>query len=434
MRITETYQPLARACTSRCLVSVCAVLIGVVFFLCRHDPVGPASSLPDLPTTLPQPIAPITPFAPIVTVGNGSAAGITESMLRAAIDSLDSGGTVLIVSGVEPIQITLSAPLRPRTRVKPLLIDGNATLTLSGADACRVFDGAHYTRLILQRMTITGGRTDSSGAAVYLPWFGELTCIGVNFVDNQCTTRGPEFGGGAIFAGGLGFALISGCQFVNCKASNGGAILNRSSNLSVIGCLFLGDTAFGEGGGRDAGATGMGGLGGAVYVDGVNHDSAKALTIATTAFRRCLSRTHGGALWVANNTVSVQNCTFAENRADYGPAIYSERADNVRLWNSLLVDNQGISAFSALSCTQTFVDGGGNIQWPETKTSGNSDLPCSKGILFADPGLSPPAGDAGYMAIDSTGPAASFCHDCPEVDQRGAARKEPCDAGAYEVP
>jgi hypothetical protein len=79
--------------------------------------------------------------------------------------------------------------------------------------------------------------------------------------------------------------------------------------------------------------------------------------------------------------------------------------------------------------------GSNNIQWPDTRLSGNPDTPCTEDITFADPLLGDLADNGGpteTMALPEGSPALDAGHGCPETDQRGEPRPDPCDLGAYE--
>jgi hypothetical protein len=78
------------------------------------------------------------------------------------------------------------------------------------------------------------------------------------------------------------------------------------------------------------------------------------------------------------------------------------------------------------------MQGSNNLQWPEP-TSG---APCSEDSIFADPflgDLDDNGGPSQTEALDTTSPAIDQGADCPDIDQRGESRSEPCDLGAYEV-
>ncbi|MFW5741597.1 MAG: choice-of-anchor Q domain-containing protein, partial [Myxococcota bacterium] len=104
--------------------------------------------------------------------------------------------------------------------------------------------------------------------------------------------------------------------------------------------------------------------------------------------------------------------------------------------NSVFANNITQNQYSATSCHEAMTDRGGNIQWPPTKASGKDDQPCVEGITFADPLLQPLADNGGVsqtFALAQGSPAIDLGSDCPDVDQRGVERSEPCDSGAFEA-
>ncbi len=292
------------------------------------SPAGPAPWAV-LPDSMPPISLPANDPLPILTVGSGSASSCSEEALQQAVDSLfrtKHGGTIRFSSGNSPVVIAVTRPLRVQAPDTPLVIDGGNLVTLTGRDSNRIISCSNYARLILKNLTLTGGRCDSSGAALLHPWFGTLACSGVIFSGNACTVRGPEFGGGAVFAGGLDRCLFSRCIFVNNRASNGGAILNRGTNLVIDSCRFDGNIADGDGGGKDAGVPGRGGLGGAVYIDGMNYEAALPFYLRRSAFTGNVSHCHGSAVFAyyykSKPGVSgavVRACSFTGN-ADSGTA------------------------------------------------------------------------------------------------------------------
>ncbi len=77
------------------------------------------------------------------------------------------------------------------------------------------------------------------------------------------------------------------------------------------------------------------------------------------------------------------------------------------------------------------------FQWPKEKPNGNDDVPCTEGIVFADPMLGDLADNGGptpTIALAETSPALSAGADCPDRDQRGEPRDtDICDVGAFEL-
>jgi hypothetical protein len=271
-----------------------------------------------------------------------------------------------------------------------------------------------------------------------------------------------------VFAGGLSEATFSGCRFIGNRASNGGGILNRGSNLTIVDSVFFGNEAtsssdsgqYGNGGGlyidgmvyADDGAPGDFHIcgtvfennkanqhgsavfpyfyeGTAAYIDqclfqsnhfdgsptggagGLYHEGV-SLLLTNSTFTDNTSDAHAAGLFVgsgsyalvtnctfANNIVpevgaaifsgaspvDITNCTFAGNDADYAPAMFKGDTAAITLKNTLLAGNASPNEYSALNCHATFIDGGGNLQWPLTRPNGNDDTPCTEEILFADP-------------------------------------------------
>ena len=464
----------------------------------------------------PDVLSPIDPWGQVETVGDGSAASCTEANLRTALDAIsaaDGGGTVLFDCGAE-VTITLSEGLFVDF---PLMIDGGGAVTLSGGEAVRVIELDHYTDLTVQRLTIADGRAEDSGAGILHPWYGTLTAIQVAFENNRCTSQEGEIGGGAVFAGGLSSAIFSGCSFTGNEASNGGGILNRGTNLTVV------DTVFRENRATSSADSGQFGNGGGLYIDGMNYDEPEdfvmcgaffesnsanqhgsavfsyfyddsqarvdscvfdsnnfdgsptggaggyyhqvnQLTMKRCTFSNNTSEQHAAGLFVGSGETSgayVENCTFADNvvpevgaavfsgaapvdlvsctfhgnDADYGPAIFKGEDAEISITSCIFADNTTPNEYSALACHESLIDGGGNLQWPETKNNSNPDTPCAEGITFADPLLGELTDNGGFtetMAIPANSPAVDAADDCPETDQRGVERYGACDIGAYE--
>ena len=479
------------------------------------------------PTGCPGRLAPVDAIEPVQTVGTGSAASCTEQALRDAVLAVNAGGgTVTFDCGGEhTITLTSSLPIESGAE-HTIVIDGGGDITISGGETTRIFDLDNHTNFVVQRVTLADGfvpagepevtnRPLNSGAAIRHPWFGTLKAIDVRFENNHCASRDKEIGGGAIFAGGLTEAVLSGCTFVNNSASNGGGILNRGTTLTIVDSTFRDNGALSTGDGQY-------GNGGGVYIDGMDYENpGGAFTMCGTAFVGNTAMTHGsgmfsyfyegsqstitdcvfdgnkfgnpesgsgalyheavplylsgttfsnhttgehaGGIFIGQNTVAeITNCTFANNRvlgngagifngaatasftnctfsgndADYGPAIFKGQSASITLKNTIFANNTTANQYSATSCHEAMTDGGGNMQWPPTKASGNDDQPCVEGITFADPMLAPLADNGGIsqtFALGAGSPAIDFASACPQTDQRGLPRSQPCDTGAFET-
>jgi len=464
-------------------------------------------------------LPPHDPAGVVQVVGDGIAESCTEQALHdavAVLNGTEGGGTITFDCGGQHTIVLTSSIFVANT----MILDGGGLVTLSGGNAVRVIELDHEVDFVVQRLTIrdgfvAAGSVDESGAGLLHPWFGTLEVIDTVFVNNHSESQVNDVGGGAIYAGGLTHAVLSGCIFADNSGSIGGAVLSRSTNLRVVDTVFVGNSAtsygdgqYGNGGGlyidrmwldapvdfsicgavfesnhatvhgsalfsynlegtgatfdrcsfRDNDMAGSPGGGtGSVYHEGVplllvdstfagNSTGAHAgglflgggtdAEVVNCTFANNSTPGNAGALWAGDGNVQVRSSTFAGNSADYGPVFFKGESGSVTLTNVVLADNTTANEFSALACHETFADGGGNLQWPQTKPSGNPDLPCTDGILFADPQLEPLADNGGLtptMALPPGSPAIDVGGQCPDHDQRGMPRVGPCDAGAYEA-
>ncbi len=288
----------------------------------NYQPTAPQPAI-NIPDTLPYiGISSIERF-PLLIVGDSSGSGCNAESLEKAIDSLakmKKGGTIRFFTGGKSVIIPLKRSLKITSADSPLVIDGENRITLDGQNRYRIFECSHYTKLILANIRLVNGRTDSSGGAILHPWYGTLACYNVTFTNNRCTVRGPEFGGGAVFAGGLDQAVFFQCVFTDNSGSNGGAILNRGTNLVVDSCIFRNNVATGNGGGKDAGTNGQGGLGGAVYIDGMNYNYAQPFSLRKSTFTSNVSHCHGSAVFSyyyknkpGISGAFIEDCAFHQN-------------------------------------------------------------------------------------------------------------------------
>ena len=246
----------------------------------------------------------MAPSGAIHTVGTGTPASCNEQAMRNAVDAVNAAGegTIEFDCG-GPAVIELSAELElASSKDGTIVIDGAGLVTLSGGGVTRVLDLANHTNLVVQRLTIADGyvaagepeeanKPTNSGAAIRHPWFGTLEAIDARFENNHCASRDGEIGGGAIFAGGLTKIVLSGCEFVNNSAPNGGGLLNRGSTLTIVDCRFEGNGALSTGEGQH-------GNGGGVYIDGMNYENPGGdLLVCGTVFRGNTAMTHGSAMF-----------------------------------------------------------------------------------------------------------------------------------------
>ncbi len=296
----------------------------------------------------PDRLEPVEPIGTSMTVGDGSPTSCTEETLRDAVESLaseEAGGTITFDCGSEPQVITVSEQLEVSGT---LMLDGEDRITLSGGNQTRILNLDNYTELTLQRITLSDGQVDDSGAAVNHPWFGTLRAIDVVFQNNHAAQDTGEIGGGAIFAGGLSSAIISGCQFLDNSASNGGGILNRGSTLTIVDCRFEGNSATSSGDGQY-------GNGGGLYIDGMDYEALGDFHLCGSVFRHNHANQHGSAVFsyfYEGSRSFIDQCLFEENEFDDSPTggaggLYHE-AIPLYLSNSTFLSNRSDQHAAAL--------------------------------------------------------------------------------------
>ncbi len=298
--------------------------------------------------------------------GNGTAASCTQAALQAL---LSAGGSIVCNCGPAPYALTLTSPLQvPNRRV---VLDGLGRLTLSGGGAVRILDkaaaasAANGTLLALQNLTLRDGFAPDDGnadrlggAAIRGQAYGKLQVLNVRFLSNT----GPALqsdGCGAVHTIVYDDVVFAGCTFSGNRGANGGAVGTIGSAQRFINCVFEDNAATGTGGTFD-----QGGIGGAVYVDGVNQNGVtNAMSLCGCAFRRNTAGKQGGAASLIfydgqGSTASIDRCTFEDNQVgsggDLGGALYYLNGP-LTLSNSTFARNATPSAGGGLWVTNTLL-------------------------------------------------------------------------------
>jgi hypothetical protein len=155
----------------------------------------------------------------------------------------------------------------------------------------------------------------------------------------------------------------------------------------------------------------------------------------------------GGALIISRGTIPIRSSTFANNFATFqGGALFAGNNANVALTNSLFVNNvldpnhtnPATSDFQGYHTNRTLT-GSGNLQFPREKPGvGNTvnNIITSPDPLFDDPLLQALADNGGNTRTFALGDGSAAINagvtGCPATDQRGEARVDGCDIGAFE--
>jgi autotransporter family porin len=163
-----------------------------------------------------------------------------------------------------------------------------------------------------------------------------LTVKNSTFTNNKTTSEGCDGEGGAIYNYGLSLD-VTGCNFTDNYAYQGGAILNQG-NATVNRSNFTGNTAM---------------IGGAVF----NQIDYCTITLKNCTFTdnnlTAMPGSFGGAVFNGFlSTMNATGCTFTGNQAsEYGGAIYNEGTATVH-FNRIVGNNANIG-----SAIYNYIDG-----------------------------------------------------------------------------
>ena len=327
---------------------------------------------------------PVASAGRVEVVGDGTPVSCTETALQSAVAAVNgaaSGGTITFACGGEhTIALTRSVLV-----TATMIIDGGGEITLSGGGAVRVIELDHYVDFVLQRVAIRdgfvpAGSENESGAGLLHPWFGTLKVIDVTFENNVSASEDHDVGGGAIYAGGLTEAIISGSTFTNNSGSTGGGILSRSTNLRVVDSVFFENSAttYGEG---------QYGNGGGLYIDRMWLDAPIDFVICGAVFDSNHAKVHGSAFFSYNlegSRAVFDQCTFRDNDMAGSPgggtgSVYHEGVP-------LVLVNSTFSGNATGAHAGGIFLGGGTDADVSNCTFANNTTPGNAGALWAGNG------------------------------------------------
>jgi len=304
--------------------------------------------------------------------------------------------------------------------------------------------------IVIAGSTFTGNSASDGGAVGSLN--GDLTIINSSFTGNAATGTGGNPGnggcGGAIYMDGAdeatslcgvtiadneagaiagGFFRVSNdnsgsfamdrttvdSNIVTAEEGNAGGLYLQGLDMSIENSTISRNQGFYNGG---------------IWI----HTSDVEMT-NTTIVGNVATGSNGGGLWLSSPvTGTILNCTIAGNSAPAdgqggGAAFNAGAVEGLELKNTIVADNT--SGTWAPGCSDALGDGGGNLEWPDGQG-------CAASPLVADPLLGELGGNGGpteTMLPDAASPAHDLGTGCPETDQRGEPRSEPCTAGAVEI-
>lgn len=257
---------------------------------------------------------------------------------------------------------------------------GSTTLSVNGAALTSVFQVNSGVTASISGLTITDGESSTNG--------GGIDSLGTLTVTNDVFSEDSAGAGGGIYSSGK--LTVTGCTFSGDSSVDGGAISNYGK-ATITSSSFTDDTAaflvYGLGGGidnygtlsinnctftDDFSATLEGPTGGG----GIANEAGASATITNSTFFQDSNEYIGGAIY-NDAKLTVTGCTFTDDTADNGAAIYNDTAGKATISNSTFTDDQagvsddgdggGIDNFNALviSCctfsSDTASDNGGGI-------------------------------------------------------------------------
>ena len=299
---------------------------------------------------------------------------------------------------------------------------------------------------VISGSTFVGNSASDGGAVGSLN--GDLTIVNSVFEDNAATGTDGNPGnggcGGALYMDGGDEATLL-CGVVidgNTAGAIGGGVF-RVSN-SDDGTFTMAESVVNDNRVTPSDDGNAGGL----YLQGL------ALTISASTISRNQAF-YGGGIWISEREASLTNVTIAENVAfgSNGGGMWLSNEPTGTLWNCTIANNHstadsmiagaifgaglalkntivsGNTAMYTPGCDETHESQGGNVQWP------NGAL-CSESPAIADPllgDLGENGGATETLLPGAASPAVGLGADCPDTDQRGVPRGDPCTSGAVEV-
>ncbi len=419
--------------------------------------------------------------------GQEATIAVTEPLLLLNGTLLDGQGTIILDGGNQTR--ILEVEYYATVAIKGITFRNGAMLEVpeGGNDNAGAIYGRDRNTIYIEECRFydnyAAGSNGHGGGAIY-PLMGHLTVVNSEFRGNRSTI------GGAIHSMLTDLTLVN-CRFEdNVADEHGGAVftdgayippgssLGSGGHNQLCGCTFTGNSAGSSAGAgflyayrnpdahqrdtllveecefRDNVVTGLGednyGQGGAIIIAadaqvrsslfaGNSASKGGAMVIwqgpvemRNSTFVANEGPADGGAVvgWgSSNDEVSVLNCTFADNRGNYGGALSLTGYDMVSVRNTILARN-GSEGNWTRNCS-TALDGSNNLVYPAQ----DNDV-CGDGFTVADPLLETGLEDGAVsLGFSAESPAQGAGVDCPDEDQLGQSRPEQgCDLGAVEVP
>jgi len=295
----------------------------------------------------------ITSQAGIITVDDDGPADFNN--IQAAIDDANDGDVIIVKPGTytgngnrdidflgKAITVQSTEPDNPNI-VAATIIDCNG----NQAEPHRgfYFHSGEDPNSLLAGLTVTKGYAPAAG-----PYFspgGGIYCVQSSPVISKCviTSNSASSGGGVCCYSGSSPTITDCTISNNTAANNGGMLVTTEGSPIFINCVFIGNRAENSSGGIGTSSSNLVllnckfinnstlGCGGGI---GEDWWSSK-MTLINCLFWGNSAGSKGGAIWTwlwANATII--NCTFYGNTAEFGGAIEHDEGANIYIINSIL--------------------------------------------------------------------------------------------------
>lgn len=257
-------------------------------------------------------------------VGTGTPASCTEAALDAGLARLfpgefGPGGTLSFNCGAAPHTIILSGQ---KFLHDGATIDGGGLITLSGANASRIFWVSQQARVEIRRITLTRGFAAPGGAIFVEPnWSGDYTSLLLDQV-RLLANRSSSFGGaiGAQHAN----LLITNSTLRDNEALSGGGISFNSGELTIRDSSITDNRATRVGGGLEVWAAQPLLIEASSITDNVLEGSGAE---------------YGGGLLIKDSDATLSASSVQRNVAPSGGGIYGQGQSVITIAASQVSDN-----------------------------------------------------------------------------------------------
>lgn len=351
-----------------------------------------------------------------------SAADGGPGSLRQALGSVCAGGTVTVDPALAGATIPLGSEL---TVAKDVTLDATSApgLALSGQGTVRPLVVTAESTVTVRGLTVADGYGWELAGGVLNN--GDLTLEGVTVAGNRVATSGNDFwkGGAGVYTGENATLVLRDSTVrdnVVDGGPGGGLYGSFGSTVTVERSTISGNTASDVGGGIR---------------------SLGDLSLATSTLSgNTATGWHGGGAFQTDGTMTITSSTVTGNSAPGGTAgglfvgTFGPSEAHLTVQGSIVAANSGEQCFLAPF-------GAGAVSLTSLGHNVLGDGTCGAAAdgdqVVADPGLAPLADNGGPTwthallpgspAIDAGVPGSGG------VDQRGVARDDAPDAGAYEA-